>query len=351
MKLIVQIPCLNEEETLPATVRDIPRQIPGIDEVEILVIDDGCTDRTVEVARELGVDHVLSFVRNRGLGHAFAAGIDRCLELGADIIVNTDGDNQYFGGDIPKLVTPILERRAEIVVGDRETHKIAHFSWAKTKLQQLGSAVVSRLAGTKVPDVASGFRAYSRDAAMRLICSTNFDHTVDHVIQAGRRRIATECVPIRTNDKLRESRLFNNIGTFISRSIGVMIRVYSSYRAMRIFSIAGILTASVGVLIGLRFLYIYFFDPATSDLHIQSLILAAILILAGFQMILTGVVADLINSNRSILEDMSYRQKQQDDKNQGKSTTDGNAHEAATTSAGKANEPEDIEEESVAGGS
>ena len=307
MKLIVQIPCLNEEDTLPATLRDIPRQIVGIDSVEILVIDDGCTDRTVEIAREMGVEHVLSFSGNRGLGHAFAAGIDRCLALGADIIVNTDGDNQYCGADIPKLVEPILLRRAEIVIGDREPDKIAHFSLFKRKMQKLGSTVVSSLAGIDVPDVASGFRAYSREAAMQLICSTEFDHTVDHVIQAGRRRIVTKSVPIRTNDKLRESRLFSNIWVFITRSLGIMIRVYSSYRAMRIFSTVGVITATMGFLIGMRFLYIFFFDPTSSHLHIQSLILAAILIIAGFQAILTGIVADLINSNRWLLESISYR--------------------------------------------
>lgn len=307
MKLIVQIPCLNEEETLPATLRDIPRQIAGIDSVEILVIDDGCTDRTVDIAREMGVEHVLSFPANRGLGHAFAAGIDRCLALGADIIVNTDGDNQYCGADIPKLVMPILQRRAEIVIGDREPDKIVHFSWLKKKMQKLGSTVVSSLAGTSVPDVASGFRAYSREAAMQLICSTEFDHTVDHVIQAGRRRIIAQSVPIRTNDKLRESRLFSNIGVFVTRSLGIMIRVYSSYRAMRIFSTVGVIAATAGFLIGMRFVHIYFFEPATSHLHVQSLILAAILIIAGFQTVLTGIVADLINSNRSVLENISYR--------------------------------------------
>ena len=307
MKLIVQIPCLNEEDTLPATLRDIPRQIAGIDSVEILVIDDGCTDRTVEIAREMGVEHVLSFAANRGLGHAFAAGIDRCLALGADIIVNTDGDNQYCGADIAKLVEPILQHRAEIVIGDREPDKIAHFSLLKRKMQKLGSTVVSSLAGVSVPDVASGFRAYSREAAMQLICSTEFDHTVDHVIQAGRRRIITRSVPIRTNDKLRESRLFSSIWVFITRSLGIMIRVYSSYRAMRIFSTVGVITATMGFLIGMRFLFIFFFEPASSNLHIQSLILAAILIIAGFQAILTGIVADLINSNRSLLENISYR--------------------------------------------
>ncbi len=306
MKLIVQIPCLNEEDTLPATLQDIPRQIDGIDKVEILIIDDGCTDRTVEVARELGVDHVLRFPVNRGLGHAFAAGIEYCLRQGADIIVNTDGDNQYHSGDIPKLVAPIVEGRAHLVIGDREPDKIAHFSFFKKKMQALGSRVVSRLAAMPVPDVASGFKAYSREAAMRITCSTDFDHTVDHVIQAGRKRIITVSVPIRTNEKLRESRLFSNIGVFITHSVGIMVRVYSSYRAMKIFTACGLFSFAIGVAIGLRFLY-YFFWTDHSDLHIQSLILASILMLAGFQMILTGIVADLINASRGLLEDVSYR--------------------------------------------
>jgi len=196
MKLIVQIPCLNEEDTLPATIRDIPRHIPGVDSVEVLIIDDGCTDRTVEVASQLGVDHIVRFTGNRGLGHAFAAGIAHSLALGADIIVNTDGDNQYDGSNIPDLVRPILERRADMVIGDRQTDKIAHFSPLKKGLQKLGSRVVSFLANLEVPDVASGFRAYSREAATRIICCTDFDHTVDHVIQAGRKKIKTISVPI-----------------------------------------------------------------------------------------------------------------------------------------------------------
>lgn len=315
MKLIVQIPCLNEEDTLPATLRDIPRKIPGIDKVEILIIDDGCTDRTLEVARENGVDHIIKFPGNRGLGYAFAAGMDRCLALGADIIVNTDGDNQYHGGDIPKLVQPILEGRAHLVIGDREPDKVAHFSFVKKKLQLLGSKVVSMLAGVPVPDVASGFRAYSREAAMRLACSTDFDHTVDHAIQAGRKHLITVSVPIRTNEKLRESRLFSNIGVFITRSVGIMVRVYSSYQAMKIFTIAGMVSMAIGIGIGLRFLY-YFFFTQEHDLHIQSLILSAILLIAGFQMILTGIVADLINSSRAVLEDVSYRLRRMEDSKQ-----------------------------------
>ena len=312
MKLIVQIPCLNEEATLPATLRDIPRQIPGIDKVEILIIDDGCTDRTLEVAREMGVEHVLKFPGNRGLGHAFSGGMDYCLRHGADIIVNTDGDNQYFGGDIPRLVQPILEGRAHMTIGDREPEKVAHFSFIKKKMQTLGSKVVSFLAGMPVPDVASGFRAYSREAAMRLVCSTDFDHTVDHAIQAGRKRLITVSLPIKTNEKLRESRLFSNIGVFITRSVGIMVRVYSSYQAMKIFTIAGLTTFGLGFVIGLRFLY-YFFFTDQHDLHVQSLILSAVLLLAGFQMILTGIVADLINSTRAIVEDVSYRLRRVED--------------------------------------
>jgi len=303
---MIQIPCFNEEETLPATLRDIPRRIDGIDEIEVLVIDDGSVDRTSEVARENGVDHVLRFAGNRGLGHAFAAGIDFCLRHGADIVINTDGDNQYQGADIPKLVRPILEGRAELVIGDRGTADVEHFSAGKKWLQRLGSRTVSRLANLEVPDAASGFKAYSREAASLINMSTDFDHTVDHVIQAGRRRIPTVSVPIGTNDKLRDSRLFGSVAEFVGRSVAVMVRVYSSYGAMRVFTSFGIGTLLVGVLLGIRFLY-YFFFTDTDYLHVQSLILAAILMLAGFQMILTGIVADLINSSRSILENVSYR--------------------------------------------
>jgi len=237
MKLIVQIPCLNEESTLAATVADIPRQIPGVDVVEILVIDDGSTDRTAEIAREAGVDHVVRFPLHHGLGYAFAAGIDRCLMLGADLIVNTDGDNQYAGQDIPKLIQPILDGQADLVIGDRQPAKIAHFSFLKRRLQTLGSRVVSRLAGIDVPDVASGFRAYSREAASRLVCFSDFDHTVDHVMQAGRKRIATRSVAVDTNPRLRESRLFSSPWVFVARSLGIMVRAILedlSYRLRRV---------------------------------------------------------------------------------------------------------------------
>lgn len=306
MKLIVQIPCLNEEATLPATVRDIPRTIPGLDAVEILVIDDGSTDGTVAVARALGVDHIVQFPRNRGLGYAFRAGFDAALRLGADIIVNTDGDNQYFGGDIPALVQPILDGRAELVIGDRQTAAIAHFSPMKRRLQELGSRVIGRLAGVDVPDVASGFRAYSRSAAMRLSLATSFDHTAEHVVQAGQSRMAVVVVPIRTNPKARESRLFANIGEFVWKSGTIALRTYATYRALRIFTLFGSVVFAAGTLLGLRFVYFYLFTDQ-GNLHIQSVVLAAILLLAGFQMFLTGIVADLIATNRAIVEDTAAR--------------------------------------------
>lgn len=301
MKLIVQIPCLNEEQTLPATIADIPRAIEGIDTVEILVIDDGSTDRTVEVAKAAGVDHVLSFTRNRGLGFAMQAGFDRCIALGADIIVNTDGDNQYFGGDIPALVRPILDGKADLVIGDRQTDSIAHFSPTKRALQTFGSRVISRLARVDVPDVASGFRAYSRDTAMRLAHHADFDHTVEHTIEAGHKKLAVVSVPIRTNPKARESRLFGSLGEFVVKSGLISLRTYAQYRALRIFSLFGMASITVGIALGIRFVYYLLFTDE-GDLHIQSVILAAILLLAGFQMVLTGVVADLIATNRALLE-------------------------------------------------
>lgn len=307
MKLIVQIPCLNEEDTLPATVKDIPREVPGIDTVEILIVDDGSTDRTVEVARELGVDHIVKFPKNRGLGYAFKAGFDACLKLGADIIINTDGDNQYYGPDIAALVKPILDGKAHIVIGDRQTGAIGHFGFLKRFLQTFGSKIISRLAHVDVPDVASGFRAYSREAALHLSMFTDFDHTAEHVVQAGQDRLAVEIVPIRTNAKTRESRLFKNIGEFVFKSGMISLRTYARYNALRIFTAFGSVAFVAGIILGLRFVYIFFAMPEQSALHVQSLILAAILLLAGFQMFLTGIVADLIATNRALLEDMSTR--------------------------------------------
>ena len=308
MKLIVQIPCLDEEGTLGQTIADIPRRIEGIDQVEVLVIDDGSTDRTSEVARRSGADHILKFSRNRGLGHAFKAGFDASLKLGADIIVNTDGDNQYFGGDIARLVEPILAGRAELVIGDRRTHSIAHFSPVKRFLQHFGSRVVGRLAHLEVPDVASGFRAFSREAALQLSTFTDFDHTAEHVVESGQLRLAVVSVPIRTNPKARESRLFSSIGEFVFKSSLISLRAYARYKAIKIFTALGLLVFALGTLLGFRFLYYLAFTDE-GHLHVQSVILTAILLLAGFQMILTGIVADLIATNRSLLEDAVCRVK------------------------------------------
>jgi glycosyltransferase involved in cell wall biosynthesis len=308
VKLIVQIPCLNEADTLPATIADIPRQIDGIDEVEILVIDDGSTDGTSRVAREHGADHVVRFPQNRGLGHAFKAGFDTCLRLGADIIVNTDGDNQYFGGDVAALVQPILQGKAHIVIGDRQTGDISHFSLPKRLLQRFGSNVVGRLASIRVPDVASGFRAYSREAALHLPTFTDFDHTAEHVVQAGQDRLAVVSVPIRVNPKARESRLFSNAGEFVLKSGAISLRTYARYKALKLFAACGALTFLVGFAIGFRFLY-FFFVVGEADKYVQSLILASVLLMAGFQMFLTGIVADLIATNRSMMEDTLSRVK------------------------------------------
>lgn len=308
MKLIVQIPCLNEEETLPATIADIPRQVDGIDQVEILIIDDGSTDRTSEVARECGADHIVRFPQNRGLGHAFKAGFDNALRLGADIIINTDGDNQYFGGDITELVKPIIEKRADLVIGDRRTGDIGHFGFLKRSLQKYGSRVISRLGGLNIPDVASGFRAYTRETALKISMFTDFDHTAEHVVQAGQDGWGVVVVPIRTNEKTRESRLFNNIGTFVLKSGSISLRTYARYKALKIFATFGALTFAGGVALGLRFLY-YFLFTQQGHLHVQSVILAAVLLLAGFQMFLTGIVADLIATNRMLQEDALTRIK------------------------------------------
>lgn len=308
MKLIIQIPCLNEEDTLAGTVADIPREFEGIDEVQILVINDGSSDRTVEVAREAGADYIVEFPRNRGLGYAFRAGFDACLKAGADIIVNTDGDNQYAGWDIAKLVKPVVEGKAEIVIGDRRTDTIEHFSFTKQALQKMGSRMISRLGNMNIPDVASGFRAYSRDAALQLSTFTDFDHTAEHVVEAGQKRFAVMSVPIDTNPKLRESRLFNNISTFVIRSGLISLRTYTQYKALKIFTLFGSLSYLAGVALGMRFVY-YFLFTDQGNLHVQSVILAAILLLAGFQMFLTGIVADLIATNRSLLDDALKRIK------------------------------------------
>ncbi|MEW5767365.1 MAG: glycosyltransferase [bacterium] len=308
MKLIVQIPCLNEEKTLPLTVRDIPRDIPGVDKVELLVIDDGSRDMTVEVARELGVEHIVSFSRNKGLAKAFAAGIDTCLKLGADIIVNTDGDNQYCGQDIPKLIQPVLKGEADIVVGDREVEKIAHFSFIKKKLQKFGSWVVRQVSYTNIPDTTSGFRAFSREAALRINVISPYTYTLETIIQAGQKGMAVTHVPIRTNEKLRESRLFTSIRNYVIKSTISIIRTHTMYQALRVFFSIGFLVFMGGFLIGARFLYFFFTNQQPYG-HIQSLILAAVLLITGFQVMLIGLLADVISANRKLIEDILYRVK------------------------------------------
>lgn len=300
MKLIVQIPCYNEEATLPETVAAIPRHIEGIATVEILVIDDGSTDRTAEIARSLGVDHIIRQTRNRGLANAFRTGLDASLKAGADIIVNTDGDNQYSGADIPRLVRPILEGRADIVVGDRETAQVAHFSPLKKLLQAMGSWVVRRLSGVDVPDAVSGFRAMSREAAMRLNIVSRFSYTIEMLIQAGRKRMAVASVPVAINKVTRKSRLFKSIPDFIQRSVATMLRIYAMYQPLKVFAIVGAVLAIIGVLPVLRFLY--FYAIGDGDGHVQSLVLGGVLIIIAVVSFLIGLVADLIGFNRQLLE-------------------------------------------------
>ena len=307
MKLIIQIPCLNEEHSLPKTLEDLPKQIEGIDSIETLIIDDGSTDKTVEVAKKLGVHHVLQFTNNKGLAKAFISGINQSLKLGADIIVNTDADNQYFGGDIVKLIQPILKKDADIVVGDRQVETIRHFSPVKIFLQKFGSWVVRQLSGTEVPDATSGFRAYSRDAALQLNVVSDFTYTIETIISAGKKNLAISHVPVKTNTKLRESRLFPSIRVYLQRSLVTMLKVYSMYRPLRLFTLAGGTTFLLGFAIGCR--YLFFFFMGQTEGHIQSLILSAILLIVGFQIIMMGIAAELISVNRQLLEDIQVRIK------------------------------------------
>ena len=300
LKLIIQIPCFNEEQTLPATIGDLPDTIAGIDSIEILIIDDGSTDRTCAVARELKVDHIIKNTRNLGLARSFRRGMDECLALGADIIVNTDGDNQYAGRDIAKLVQPIIDNRADIVIGDRQTQNIAHFSAVKKFLQKLGSGVVRRLSGTDIPDVVSGFRAISRTAALKLNIISPYSYTIEMVIQAGKKKIAITHVPVATNPKTRESRLFKNMPVFISQQLGSMVRMYAMYEPLRVFFTIGLLLFILGSLPVARFLYFYFSGDGGG--HLQSLILGGVLMNIGFITFMIGLVADLISFNRQLTE-------------------------------------------------
>jgi len=305
MKLIIQIPCYNEEKTLPVTLGDLPRQFPGVDEVEWLIIDDGSTDKTVEVARAHGVNHIVRHPRNFGLARAFMTGLDACLRSGADIIVNTDADGQYRAEDIPNLIRPILERKAEIVVGTRSIEDIEHFSPVKKLLQKLGSWAVRMASKTDIPDAPSGFRAMSREAAMRLNVFNNYTYTLETIIQAGQKNMAIISVPIRVNEALRPSRLIKNIPLYVIRSILTIIRIFVVYKPFRFFMTIGVSLFFCGFLIGIRFLYYYLTGQGVG--HIQSLILASILLGIGFQIGLVAFVADLLGVNRQLMEDIQYR--------------------------------------------
>ena len=306
VKLIIQIPCFNEETTLPAVIHDLPRELPGVDCIEYLVIDDGSTDRTVEVARELGVHHILRQRGNGGLARAFSAGIQACLEHGADIIVNTDGDNQYKASCIGELIRPILENSLDIVVGARPIETIEHFSWHKKLLQRWGSQVVRSLSGTDVPDTTSGFRAYSADAAMQIQVFNPYTYTLETIIQAGHMRMRIGSVPIEVNDKTRESRLISSIPQYILRSTAIMLRTYVMYKPLKTFLYLSIWPLLVGLILCLRFLYYYFFTDHSSG-KVQSLILATTLLIVGFILITLGLVADLISANRRLLQELRYR--------------------------------------------
>jgi glycosyltransferase involved in cell wall biosynthesis len=304
MKLIVQIPCLNEEVALPETLKAIPRSIPGIDTVEILVIDDGSSDRTSEIARENGVDHVVRFRRRRGLAQGFMAGLDASLRLGADIIVNTDADNQYPGHQIPRLIEPILSGKADMVVGDRVVGDVTHFSWAKRRLQGLGSWVVRKVSGTNIPDTTSGFRAFTRDAALRINIVSEFTYTLESIIQAGKKHLALAHLPVETQ-QTRPSRLFSSTWDYLKRSGATILRIYAMYEPFKVFILLGSTLFVAGLVLGLR--YAFFWSQGNIRGHLQSLVLSVLLLILGFQTLQWGVVADLIASNRKLIEDLLFR--------------------------------------------
>lgn len=307
MKLIIQIPCYNEAETLEVALNDLPKHIDGIDEIEYLIINDGSKDDTVRVAKEWGVQHVVNFSRNRGLAKGFIAGLDGCLRCGADIIVNTDADDQYKGEDIEKIVRPILDGEADIVIGARPIDDTEHFSYVKKKLQHLGSWTVRKASKTDIPDAPSGFRAYSRDAAMRMNVVNDYTYTLETIVQAGRERIPMTSVPIRTNGELRPSRLFHSIWGYVKKSMLTIVRAYVMYRPLKAFTLLSLPFTLIGLAIGCRFLY--FMSQGSSSGHVQSLILACTLIIIGVLILIMGVMADTIAANRRILQDVQYHVK------------------------------------------
>ena len=307
MKLIIQIPCYNEAETLEIALNALPKQIAGVDEIEYLIINDGSSDDTEKVALEWGVNYIVHFKRNLGLAKGFLAGIDLALRHGADIIVNTDADNQYCADDIEKLILPILEKKADIVIGERPIEEIEEFSWIKKKLQRFGSFVVRVASKTDIPDAPSGFRAYSRKAAMRVNVHNEYTYTLETIVQAGRNKMAITSVPVSTNPELRKSRLMSSIGSYIKKSMLTILRAVLMYKPLQVFTLLGAVSMAGGIAIGIRFLCFYF--QGNGGGHTQSLILAAMLIIIGSQTFVAGMQADIISANRKLLEDMQYRIK------------------------------------------
>jgi glycosyltransferase involved in cell wall biosynthesis len=305
LKLIIQIPCYNEAQTLPATVEALPRQIEGIDTIEYLIIDDGSRDSTIQVAEAIGIHHIVRMPRHAGLAAAFVGGLEASLKNGADIIVNTDADNQYEADDIQNLVRPILQGQADIVVGDRGVATLPAFTPTKRLLQRLGSWVISRASGVNTPDATSGFRAISREAAIETLVLSEYSYTLETLIQAGSRRMSVLFVPVRTNPATRPSRLMNNIPHYLANSSTTILRAYTMYRPLRVFSILGTIVALVGVALGMR--YVYFLLLGQGGGKVQSLILAAVLLIVGFQIFMIGLLADLIGFNRKILEEILFR--------------------------------------------
>lgn len=304
MKLIIQIPCYNEAETLEVALNDLPKEIEGVDEIEYLIINDGSKDNTAEVAKNWGVHHIVNFKQNKGLAKGFMAGLEACLTAGADIIVNTDADNQYYGDDIETIIRPIMDGKADIVIGERPIDQTAHFSWMKKKLQRLGSWVVRKASRTDIPDAPSGFRAYSREAAMRINVVNDYTYTLETIVQAGRNRMAIMSVPIRTNPELRESRLFNSMWGYVKKSMLTILRALMWYKPLYCFTVVAAVPTVIGFLISIRFLIYYCMGMGNG--HVQSLILACTLLIMGFITLIIGMVADVIAANRKILEDTQY---------------------------------------------
>lgn len=310
MKLIIQIPCYNEAETLEIALNALPKHIEGIDVIEYLIINDGSVDNTVEVAKNWGVHHIVNFKSNKGLAKGFMAGVDEALRQGADIIVNTDADDQYCGDDIEKIVRPILEKKADIVIGERPIDQTEHFSPLKKKLQHLGSWVVRKASNTNIPDAPSGFRAYSREAALQLNVVNEYTYTLEQIVQAGRNKITMMSVPIRTNAELRPSRLFNSMYGYIKKSILTIMRAYIMYRPLMFFSILGTIPVVAGTALGIRFLVLYFTGRGSGN--IQSLILVSLLIMIGVMIWVVGILADTLSANRKILQEMQMRVRRMD---------------------------------------